>query len=121
MPPRIEPSERRLTLVTMPRSSRSRESALQLEITAKDVADPFRLMVIRHELFVMDIVPEGNRPTHAHAFLFGSGDLVPDAFARDLPLELSKGEQYIQREPPHGVRGVELLGDGNERHAMRIE
>src|ERR1035441_1381094 len=57
----------------------------------------------------------------SHAFALRGGDLVPNSFSRDFPLELSKGEQYIQGQPPHETGGVELLGDGNEGDAVGIE
>jgi hypothetical protein len=44
-----------------------------------------------------------------------------DALGGDLALELGKRQQHIQRQSAHGGGGVELLGDGNERHAMLIE
>ena len=54
-------------------------------------------------------------------FFFGGGDLVADALARDLALELGEGQQDVQGQPPHGRRGVEGLGDRDERHAVFIE
>ena len=36
-------------------------------------------------------------------------------------LELGKGQQDIEREPPHRGCGVELLGDRDKGHVMGIE
>jgi hypothetical protein len=54
-------------------------------------------------------------------FFLGSGNFVADPLARDLALELREGEQHVQGEPSHRGRGVELLGDRDERHAVLIK
>ena len=59
--------------------------------------------------------------THPHPFSFRGGDLVADAFADDLALELREGQQNIQGQAPHRGRRVELLRDRNERCAPGIE
>ena len=41
--------------------------------------------------------------------------------AGDLAFELGKRQQHIERQPAHGVGGVERLGDGHERGARRIQ
>ncbi len=58
---------------------------------------------------------------HPHAFLLRQGDLVPDLFPGYLTLELGEGEEDVQREPPHGGGGVELLGDRDEGDAVPVE
>ena len=40
---------------------------------------------------------------------------------RDLPFELGEGEKHVQGQAPHRVRGVELLGDGDEGDPMLVE
>src|SRR5829696_6927707 len=52
---------------------------------------------------------------------FEAADLVADALAGDLALELCKRQQHVEREPPHAARRVERLGDGYERDALGIE
>ena len=51
--------------------------------------------------------PLGAVAAHPHAFLLRSRDLVADAFAGDLALELGEGEQHVEGQPPHRCRGVE--------------
>src|SRR3981081_4874958 len=46
---------------------------------------------------------------------------MPDAFGGDFPFELGKGQEYIESQPAHGGRGIELLGDRDERYAMGID
>ena len=44
-----------------------------------------------------------------------------NALGSDLSLELGEGQKHVERQPAHRSRGVELLGDRDERHAVRIE
>jgi hypothetical protein len=44
-----------------------------------------------------------------------AGTSIANPFPCDLALELGKGEQDIEGQPPHAGRGVEGLGDGDER------
>ena len=67
------------------------------------------------------IVAERHVAAHPHALLLRGGDLVADPFAGDLALELGKGQQHIERQPPHRARGIELLGDRDERDALCVE
>src|SRR5207249_8211848 len=59
--------------------------------------------------------------THPHTLPLRGGDFVPDAFTRDLALELSEGEQDVQRKTSHRAGGIQLLGDGDERNRMAVE
>src|SRR5208282_3103684 len=43
------------------------------------------------------------------ALLFGRRNLVADALARDLALELGEGEQHVEREAAHAARRIERL------------
>jgi hypothetical protein len=54
-------------------------------------------------------------------FLLRGGDLVADALAGYLALELGEGQQHIEGQPSHRGRRVELLRDRHERHALGIE
>ena len=56
-----------------------------------------------------------------HCCPLGGRDLVADTLGRDLTFELGKGEQHVQRQAPHRVGGVELLGDGDEGDPAGIE
>src|SRR5215218_714037 len=64
---------------------------------------------------MLNSIAEGHDAAHPDALLLRSRDLVADALARDLALELSKGEQHVQGQPPHAGRGVEGLGHRDER------
>ena len=54
-------------------------------------------------------------------FILRSRDLVTDAFAGDLALELGEGEQHVEGQPPHRRRGVKLLGHRDEGHVPLVE
>jgi hypothetical protein len=47
-----------------------------------------------------DPVAERHHPSHPDALLLGGGDLVPDALARDLALELGKGQSTLRVSRP---------------------
>jgi hypothetical protein len=40
--------------------------------------------------------------------------IVMNTLAGDLALELGKGKQDVQGQPPHRARSVELLGDRDD-------
>src|SRR6516164_5438116 len=65
-------------------------------IAAKDRAHEFRLAVDDDQLAVAPPIPERRHPAHPHPLLFSGGDLVADALADDLALELRKGQQNIE-------------------------
>ena len=66
-------------------------------------------------------IAEGQGTADPETLSLGGGDLVPDALGGDLPLELGKGQEHVERQPAHGGRGIELLGDRDKRHAVGIE
>src|SRR5215207_4233292 len=66
-------------------------------------------------------IPERHLAAHPEALALGGRDLVADALARDLALELGEGEKDVQGEPAHAARGVEGLGDRDEGDAVRVE
>jgi len=76
---------------------------------------------VRQKLLALDPVSERGGAAHPDSLPLRGGDLVPDALARNLALELREGEKHVQRQTPHGVRGVELLGNGDEVDPMPIE
>jgi len=69
----------------------------------------------------LDPVAKRDYAAHPHPLLFRSGDLVPDALARYLSLELGEGQQHIKGQTSHAGRGVERLGHRDEGDAMGIE
>ena len=47
-----------------------------------------------------DVVAERQRAAHPHALALGGRDLVADALARDLALELGEGQQHVEVSRP---------------------
>src|SRR6516165_2483218 len=90
-------------------------------IAAEDQAYEFCLAVDDDELAVLRPIPEWRHPAHPHPLPLRGGDLVADALADDLALELRKGQQNIEGQAPHRGRRVELLRDRHERGARRVE
>src|ERR1700730_4393585 len=85
----------------------------ELDIAAEDRAHDGRLAVDDDELAVPHPIPERWHPAHPHPLLFRGGDLVADALADDLALELRKGQQNIEGQAPHRGRRIELLRHRN--------
>src|SRR5262245_50396104 len=75
--------------------------AAELTIQYEDAADGLRLGRINDKHPLADAVAEWRVAAHPHALLFRRGDLVTDPFAGDLALELGKGQQHIEGQPPH--------------------
>src|SRR3546814_858488 len=68
----------------------------QLQIALHDVTDETGFAVVDHQLAVLDIIAERDRTAHPDALLLGSSDLVADALAGNLALELSERKQDIE-------------------------
>jgi hypothetical protein len=66
-------------------------------------------------------IAERDRAADPNSLALGGRDLVAHPLPDQLALELGKGQQHIEREPPHAGAGVERLGDGYERDAVRLE
>src|SRR6201993_70894 len=90
-------------------------------IAAEDRAHDLRLAVDDNEFAILYPIPERRRATHPHPLPFRGGDLVADALADDLALELRKRQKYIERQAPHRARRIELLRHRNEGGAPLIE
>src|SRR6202023_1165462 len=95
--------------------------AAELTIKSEDAAYDLGLGRVDNERAFARVVAERHIAAHPHALLLRGGDLVTDPFTGDLPLELGKGQQHIEGQPPHRARGVELLGHRHERHALSVE
>ena len=54
------------------------------------------------------VVAEQRHPAH-HSLALACCDLVADALAGELALELREGQRYVEHQSPHRDRGVELL------------
>src|SRR5438132_5478520 len=79
-------------------------------IAAKNQAHGFRLAVDDDQLAVARLVPERRHAAHPHPFLLRGGDLVADALADDLALELDPprrevSQQLLQSRPIHPRAG----------------
>src|SRR5712691_8795382 len=72
------------------------------ELTIKDEYTAYRLRLgmVDNERALARVVAERRVTAHPHALLLRGGDLVADPFAGDLPLELGKGQQHIEGQPP---------------------
>src|SRR5438477_5410888 len=90
-------------------------------ITAEDRPHDLRLAVDDEEFAVLYPIPERWHTAHPHPLSFRGSDLVADALADDLALELRKGQQHIEGQAPHRCRRVELLRHRNEGGASLIE
>src|SRR2546430_17195369 len=60
--------------------------------------------LIHDQFAVLDVVTERHVPAHPHALVLRRRDLVADALAGDLSLELGEGEQHVECQAPHGGR-----------------
>ena len=87
----------------------------------EDRSDELCIFLVYDQLPVPDLIAKRRPASHPHALAAGSCKLVTDAFADDLSLKLGKGQQNVERQAPHGCRGIEGLGDRNESHVMAVE
>ncbi len=87
----------------------------------KQAANHRRLRLVDHQLALGHVVPERWHAAHPHALALAGCDLVADAFARHLTLELRERQQHVQHQPPHRRGCVELLRDRHERHVITLE
>src|SRR5712672_2463597 len=94
---------------------------LEVEIALEDRTDGRGFRRIDHELSIHRVIAERRLATHPHALLLGCRDLVTDALAGDLALELSERQENIERQAAHRAGGVELLGHRHERDAVLVE
>src|SRR5579875_464698 len=95
--------------------------AAEGEIGGVDVSDCRGLGLVDDELAILDVVAQRNDAPHPQPFPLRCRDLVADALARDLPLELGEGQKHVERQPAHRGRGVELLCHRDGRHALGIK
>jgi len=98
-----------------------RANRAELEIAREDDPDRLRLGWDHHDLLIHCRVAKRDRPPDPNALALGGGNLVPHPLPNQLPFELGKRQQDIEREPAHAGAGVEGLRDRHERHVMGIE
>ena len=87
----------------------------------EDHADDRGLGFLYDELAVLDLIAQRNVAAHPHAAFARGSDLVANALADDLTLELGEGQQNVEREPPHRRRRVERLRDADKGDVVPIE
>jgi hypothetical protein len=74
------------------------------------------LALVHDQLAVLDVVAERNKAAHPNALLAGRGELVADALANDLALELGKDSRMLSVSLP---TEVVVLNDEGRRFANR--
>src|SRR5260370_22437258 len=98
-----------------------RIDSTEFKVSAVDQPHPFGFVFDDGNLAVLHLIAEGQGTADPETLPLGGGNLVPDPLGGDFPFELSKGQEHIESQPAHGGRGIELLGDGHKRYALRIE
>ena len=93
------PSRRLLHTQSIEFGPEQRDRA-QFRIASKDQPDGLGLSLIHGQLAVLDIIAERDVAAHPHALLLRRRDLVADALAGDLALELGEGEQQFSVSRP---------------------
>ena len=91
------------------------------EVKPEEAPHGLGLSLVDHQAALAGLVAQRHEAAHPHAFGLGGGDLVADALAGDLALELGEGEQHVERQAAHRGCGVELLGHRDEGDAVAIE
>src|SRR4051812_48905478 len=95
--------------------------AAELMVKSEDAAHRLGLGRVDDQCALVGVIAQRHIAAHPHALLLRGGDLVADAFTGDLPLELRKGQQYIERQAPHRASRAELLRNRDERHTLGVE
>src|SRR6202022_3653260 len=72
--------------------------AAELTIESEDAAYRLGLGRVGDERALVGVIAQRHIAAHPHALLLGGRDLVANAFTGDLPLELGKGQQHIERQ-----------------------
>ncbi len=73
----------------------------ELAVAPIDEAHRRGFIMLYDQLVVLDRVAERRDAAHPHALLLAGRDLVADALARHLALELREGEEDVEGETPH--------------------
>src|SRR6267142_668484 len=79
-------------------------------IAAKNEAHGLRLALDDDELAVLCPIPERHHPAHPHPFLLRGSELVADALADDLALELREGQQNVEGQAVESRCGAVAVG-----------
>ena len=92
-----------------------------LDEPLKDRAHQLGIGLVDDQLAIPDLVTQRRPAAHPHAPLAGGRELVADALANYLALELGKGQQHIQGQPAHRGGGIEGLRHGDEGDPVLVE
>src|ERR1041385_9304230 len=98
-----------------------RRDRAEFEVSGIYPPNGWGFVLIHNERAVLGPVAERYEAAHPEALLLASRDLVADALARDLPLELGKGKQNIERQTSHRGGGVERLSDRDEADTAPVK
>src|SRR5262249_4487208 len=79
----------------------------KLQILRKDHPDHFGLGRDDHNLLIHCGIAERDRAADPNSLALGGSDLVAHPFPDQLAFELGKGQQHIERKPPHAGAGIE--------------
>ena len=96
----------------------------EVDIGSEDGAHDLGLLLVDRQgarVILRRLVAKRHNAAHPHALGLGGRDLVADALARHLALELGEGQQHVQCQAAHAGRGVEGLGDADEADPTAIE
>src|SRR5271170_3719811 len=86
-------------------------NAPEFEIMLEYVPYGSSFLLVDDQLSLVNVVSQRARASHPHSLALGAGDLVADALADHLTLELRERQQHVERQPSHRSGGIELLGD----------
>src|SRR5208337_427851 len=90
------------------------------EVSQEDPPNRCGLNLVDDELSVLHVVAKRRLAAHPQALLLRSGDLVADAFARDLAFELGERQQHVERQPPTDqTRRADLKVNANAMRRCR--
>jgi len=87
----------------------------------ENLPDMRGLFGVDDEPFVLEVVPEHGPAAHSQSVPAGCTHLVRGSLSNDLPFELGKAHQNVEREFSHGVGCRELLCHSRERDVMHLE
>ena len=81
--------------------SDQRIDTAEFEVSPVDQPDAFGFVFDDGNLAVLHLIAEGQGTADPEALSFGGCNLVLYPLGGDLPLELGKGQQHVERQPPH--------------------
>src|SRR5215211_7485415 len=83
----------------LPQLALQRRQGSEREVALEDQPDGRSLVLSDHELAVAHLVAKGDAAADPDAPALRGRDLVADALARDLALELGEGQEHVQGQP----------------------